>query len=476
MRRTLAREHHLPALALLAAACATGASEVRGSEVPGADLVAVSRAMARVDLGAPAAGADAGDQGAVVSRYLELYAAPRDEQTWGSFRGLADKNPGVPWGSLGMARIYVAWGTLDQADAELKRARAIDPSNWIAVLLRAAMEEKGGQSADARADYLDVVRIDPESPAARLGLARMLFQDGDVEGAYREAQRSLAALPGQTAALALLGQAAASLGRQGEAVDYLSRAAAASPRDAALRADLARVRLATGDAAGAVADYRAALKLQESLAWLRGLAAAASQAEDIDAEVFAAQGIARLEPGPAENWRRLAELRLEQRDEEGAEGALRRVIERDPQDAQSRLELGRILLARGQPLLAMEQFRAAGDLARAERTALERRLRVFPISAADPARIQRVVAERLDRLVREDSSGATPAGAIVLRVTVGAGGEASEVAVVEDTANSEWVRASAYWNLKNATYPNKTGRLTFRFTLGTPKVVKAAGR
>ncbi|HVP65754.1 MAG TPA: tetratricopeptide repeat protein [Anaeromyxobacteraceae bacterium] len=475
MRRTLAGERHLSVLALVATACATGSPEVKGADAAGADLLAVSRAMARVDLGAPPGGEAAPAEPAVVARYLELYAAPRDETTWGAFRALADKNADAPWGSLGMARVYVAWGTLDQADAEIGRARAIDPANWIALIIRAAAEDRAGLVADARVDYEEILKLDPESPAARLGLARILFASGDVEGANREAERSLAALPDQTAALALLGRCAAALGRQAEAIDYLSRAAAASPREAALRAELARARLETGDANGAVADWRAALKLEESLAYLRGLEAAASRAEDLDAEIQAAAGIARLEPGPAENWRRLATLRLEVRDEEGAEGALRRVIERDPQDAQSRLELGRILLARGEPLLAMEQFRAAGDVARAERGALERRLQVFPVAAAEPPRIQRVVAERLGRLIRQDASP-TASGVLVLRVTVGPGGEASEVAFVEDTVNSEWVRASAYWNLKNATYPNKAGRLTLRFKIGPSKVVQAAGR
>jgi tetratricopeptide (TPR) repeat protein len=477
MPRKRTEASYLYAAAALAAACAAVAPEVNVPSSPGPDLVAVSRAMARVDLGAPpeapAAGAESKE---AVDRFLALYALARDEQAWGAFRALADAHPKLPWGSLGMARIYIAWGTLDQAKAELQRARAADSANWIAVLLGGAVEERGGRIPEAQADYLEVLRVDPENPLARLGLARMLFQAGDFGGAYREAKRSLDALPGQTAALSLLGRTAAALGKKDEAVGYFSLAASAAPRDPAPLADLAGARLAAGDAKGAVAAWKEAVSLEETLAYLKGLAAAAAQAEDLEAGSYAAQGIARLDPATAANWRRLADLRLLQRDKEGAEAALRIAVERDPLDVQSRVTLGRLLLDRGQPLLAMAQFRAAGDAAHGERTDLERRLQVFPISRADPARIQRVVADRLDRVAVDAASVPRPSGALVLRVTVGPGGEATEVAVVEDATHDEWVRASAYWNLKNASYPDKAERLTFRFAIGASKVAKATKR
>jgi len=469
--------------ALAAAAVAAPARAQPPQRGADPDLVSVSRAMAAIDLGAPAApralAAPAGEAGSAeaVDPFLTVYALPRDERAWGAFRKLADQSPTVPWGSLGMARVYIAWRTFDQAETELARARALAPGNFIVLCLRAEMEERAGSTADARADYLDVLRIDPENPQARLGLARILARQGDAAGAHAEARRSLDALPGQTAALALLGTTAAEMGRGQEAVDYLSRAAAASPRDPEVRQALGRARLAAGDAAGSVAEWRAAVAIEATPATLGGLATAAAEAGDAEAQLEAAQGIVRLEPGPAANWRRLASLRLAARDEEGAEGALKRVVERDPRDAQSRLELGRILLGRGEALFALEQFRAAGEVARAERGALERRLQVSPSAGADLGAIQRLVAGRLDRVTRDDPDTPRQPGHLVMRVTVEEGGSASEVAVVEDTARDEWVRASAYWNLKDATYPKgKTGRFTFRFAPGAPRVAKAAGR
>jgi len=466
----------IPCAALaLATACAGLASggQKAPPEAPAPDLVAVARAMAALDLGAPAGpAAPRAEPPGPVDRFLALYALPRDEKGWKAFRALADEAPRLPWGSLGMARVYVAWGTLDQAKGELERARTLDPANWIERLLAGAMEERAGRVAEAREDYLEVLARDPENPMARLGLARLLSREGDFGGAYREARRSLDGLPGQTAALELLGQTSSALGKKEEAVSYFSLAAQASPMDAALRAELASARLAAGDAKGALVEWREAVRLEETLSSLRGLASAAAAAEDLPAETLAAQGIARLEPGPAANWRRLADLRLLQGDEEGAEAALRLAVERDPQDAQSRLTLGRLLLARGQPLLALGHFRSAGEAARPERANLERRLEVSPIPRTDLDRIRRLVASRLDRVAAGSLSAPQPAGALVLRVTVGAGGEATEVAVVEDAARDEWVRASAYWNLKNATYPAKAARLTFRFAIDATKAQK----
>ena len=483
MLRTMTRRLGPSTLAALAATCAAAAQDGKPPPQAGQDLVSVSRAMAAIDLGAPAAphamgpAPDGAGSAEAVDPFLAIYALPRDEQAWASFRKLADRAPSLPWGSLGMARIYIAWRILDQAEVEIGRARAVAPGNWIALCLRAEMNERGGKLPAARADYLEVLRADPESPQAHLGLARILAAQGDAAGAHAEALRSLEALPGQTSALGLLGATAAELGRRDEAVDYLARAAAASPRDPAARVALARARLAAGDAAGSVPEWRAAVALEETAGNLAGLASAAEEAGDAGARIEAAQGIVRLDPGPAENWRRLAALRLAARDEEGAEGALKRVVERDPKDAASRLALGRILLGRGQVLLAMDQFRGAGDAARAERAALERRLQVSPIAGADLAVIQRLVAGRLDRLGRDDPDAPPLGGRLVMRVTVEVGGHASEVAVLEDTARDEWVRASAYWNLKDATYPkDKTGRFTFRFAPRAPSVAKAAER
>ncbi len=55
-------------------------------------------------------------------------------------------------------------------------------------------------------------------------------------------------------------------------------------------------------------------------------------------------------------------------------------------------------------------------------------------------------------------------GQLKIRATVGPSGAASLVEVLEDGVHDPDVRACAYWNLRDAGYPqNKPGRFTFVF-------------
>ncbi len=58
-------------------------------------------------------------------------------------------------------------------------------------------------------------------------------------------------------------------------------------------------------------------------------------------------------------------------------------------------------------------------------------------------------------------------GTLRVRVTVDRDGQAGGVEVLEDTVHDEAVRATAYWNLKDASYPKgRPGRYAFSFSFG----------
>jgi hypothetical protein len=83
--------------------------------------------------------------------------------------------------------------------------------------------------------------------------------------------------------------------------------------------------------------------------------------------------------------------------------------------------------------------------------------------------LQRSVQGLVDRTWRARVAAGTPArsGALRLRVTVGPSGAASLVEVLEDSIEDADVRACAYWNLRDATFPpNKPGRYSFTFAFG----------
>ena len=59
---------------------------------------------------------------------------------------------------------------------------------------------------------------------------------------------------------------------------------------------------------------------------------------------------------------------------------------------------------------------------------------------------------------------AVSSGQLRIRSTVGPSGAASLVEILEDTVHDPDVRACAYWNLRDAAYPQKKpGRFTFVF-------------
>src|SRR6266498_3175195 len=99
--------------------------------------------------------------------------APRSEPArdgrWAQLRALAAELPESAFGQLGMARTYLAWNTLDQADHAIAAALETEPDCWLAVLVRAQVAERRERFPAAAADYRAVLQADPESPDAHLG-------------------------------------------------------------------------------------------------------------------------------------------------------------------------------------------------------------------------------------------------------------------------------------------------------------------
>ncbi len=467
----------LPTLApaLLAAACATAGRPAREAPRPRPDLVEVARAMTAIDAAdrkgaeelsgerqrrSAAAEADAKDPAA---RFLAIYAQPRGEDRWAELRALWKEFPDSAFGQVGMASVYVEWRTLDQADRAVAAALEIEPDHWLAVRYRAETAEKRGRLEFAADDYRTVLSADPGNPEAQLGLARISRAKGDSAATLRHARAALAEAPGLFGAHALLAAIAAETGDPGEAADRWARAVEASPRDREARVTLAKLLRQGGDAAGAVEHWRAAVQLQESAEALAALAEAARAAKDTKAELEAIEKLSALDPSAAE-WRRVAEIRLAAEDWDGAEKALRRALGRDPRDPAANAGLGRVQLHRGASQEAVEAFRAAGDAARDQLAPLERRLNIERVSRSDVTSLQRAVQALVDRTYRARPAGAAASGQLKLRVTVGPSGAASLVEVLEDSVRDPDVRACAYWNLRDAAYPqNKPGRYAFTF-------------
>jgi len=437
------------------------------------DYLAVSRALTEIDaadrrgeLGDELRWAEEAERAPqdAVAQFLAVAAQPAIDDRWGGFRDLSLQFPGsaLPW--VGMARAYVTWRTWDQAEKALAAALQRDPRCWLAVRVRAELEEARGQPDLARTDYQAVLGADPADPEAHLGLARLARGRGDAAEAHAQAAAALEGARTLPGAWAILAQLAEEAGEPDAAVDFWKGAVEQDPRDRGSRAALARLLSARGDPAAAVEQWRAALEIQEDPEALAALADAAQAAGDAEAEQRALERLAQLRPS-AEQWRRVAEVRLAAKDLVGAERAYRRVLEDRPKDEQTSLALGRILQARGDASGAVELLRAAGAPGREELVALERRLHLEKVARADLAALQKAVQALVDRTYRERlAASPSLSGNLRVRVTVDAVGAATAVEVLEDSMHDGDVRACAYWNLRDATYPpDQPGRYSFAF-------------
>lgn len=462
------------ALSLLAA-CATAGAPAREAPRPRPDLVMVARAMTAIDAAerkgaeivaerqkrSAAAEADPKDPAA---RFLAVYAQPRGEDRWGEFRTLWKEYPDSAFGQVGMASVYVEWRTLDQANRAIAAALEQEPDEWLAVRYRAETAEKRGRLEFAAEDYRTVLSADPANPEAHLGLARIARAKGDAGTAIREAETAIREAPDLFGAHVLLAGIATDRGDRATAAAHWAMAVEAGPRDRDARVTLAKLLRQEGDAAGAVAQWRAALQIKEDAEGLAALVEAAHAAHDAGAEVEAIERLSAVDPSSAE-WRRVAEIRLAAQDWEGAEKALRRALARDPRDAAANAGLGQVCLRRGATQEAVEAFRAAGEAGKGDLAALERRLNLERVNRSDVTLLQRAVQALVDRTYRARLSDVPSlSGVLKVRVTVGPSGAASLVEVLEDSVHDPDVRACAYWNLRDAGYPqNKPGRYSFTF-------------
>jgi tetratricopeptide (TPR) repeat protein len=467
-----------PAVLLCVLLSVTGAAALAAEPArdPSRDYVSVSRAMTEIDAAerqgeladelrwaksAESAPLDAAAQ------FLAVAAQPGIENRWAGYRDLSLQFPrsALPW--VGMARTYLAWRTWDQVERAIKTALQRDPGCWLAVRIRADMAVVRNKPEAAQADYQEVLKADPKNPEAHFGLARLARARGDLDGAHAHAAAALEEARTLPGAWAILAQISQDIGEPGAAIDFWNGAVEQAPRDRVARVTLARLLTSQGQHAAAVEQWKAAVDIKEDPESLAALADAARAAGDGETERSALERMARLKPD-ADQWRRVADARLAAADLSEAELAYRKALEARPRDEQANLGMGRVQLARGKSVEAVESLRAAGAAGQADLAALEARLNLQKIGRNDVNALQRAVQAQVDRTYRARLAQ-TPSlsGKLRLRVTVDGSGAASLVEVLEDSVHDDDVRACAYWNLRDASYPPEhAGRYSFAFTFG----------
>lgn len=410
----------------------------------------------------------------VMTRVYIAWCSMVSDDAWNQFKNIAQIHPDNPWAHYGMGRVYTAWKMGDQArtefEAALKKNPRFSPAmTGLADLLR--VQQAWGA---AESKYREALAI-TNDPQAHAGLGLALLEQQKPAEAKRELLAAITGWPDQPAALAALIKLLAA-DKDPNLIEATARLVDLRPRDREIRRQLADLRFEAGETEAAIADYERLLKLgNPDPMVVRRLIGEYRQRNKVEAEQsmqVVLAGLERDDPAPV---LRLAELKLGQNDLEGAQAQYLAALERDPNRAQTLVELAKLRVRMNALFEALEFYRRASKLegpaadeAKAEVVRIEGEVKlpkkpakgsVDAIYNAAAGSLQAVYAER--RRVKPDL-----AGDLKLRVRVAADGVVQGVDVVGDTVGDPVLTAHAYFVLRDATFEKRKREPVFEFELG----------
>ncbi len=187
--------------------------------------------------------------------YLAARIAPDRARQAALFDEALARDPGHAWALVGRAVMLLRGGDADASEATALRATRIAPELAMPWLFMGSMRLARGELDAAAAAYREGVRRDPGDLRGHLGLVAVLREQSDRSAASAAALAALTLAPGDTVVTTVAGDALVGAGvpaRLREALDVLDAAQDAIARGASSRILRARLRLALGDADGAL--------------------------------------------------------------------------------------------------------------------------------------------------------------------------------------------------------------------------------
>ncbi len=403
-------------------------------------------------------------------KLLSAWATPDLQTSWDRLRAQVDPFHPFAWPELGMARIYLAWNTPDQAQQALARAMGIDPNIAEAYVLKAQLELSQGQVADARADDQKALALRPDDPFAFDGLAKAALAQHDSAAARSFFDQARRAWPEDFTAirgLADLDEAAADVVRALDELDALHKLA---PQETALWLESGRLRQKAGDLAGAAHDFEAALERGAHDPDLLALLARTYRSQHRDADERRVLYELVDEKPDAPSWHRLADLDLAAGDDSRALHDYRQAVRADAADVDARLAIARLEAKRGDIDGAITTFREAvaeRPAARPELSALEAQIHLAPKPLSGGLmKINAELGAQLNKLYRQLLVSKPALGGLLrLRVIVRKDGQVDQEEFVEDTVGDPILAANLFWNAHDAHFPPADAKYVFKFEL-----------
>ena len=264
-----------------------------------------------------------------------LFHLDRHEAAVDALSTAVEIEPGLPIAGklfLLMGRAARAMGRLDEAEAHLRRATALEPGRADALLDLAGVVDTRGGRAEADALLARARALRPGDPAHLQNVAEALRQQERHEEALAVFREVLAISPGFALAHAGIGDTLFRLGRHEAALAAIDRALSLQPD----------------------------LEVAGSLRHLAGQAAQHLNRPDEAARHYAEA--VRIDPRDAASIDRLAMVRFGEQRYEAALALYRQVLELTPDSAQTYSNIGAALYYLGRPDEALRHFERAVEI------------------------------------------------------------------------------------------------------------------
>jgi Tfp pilus assembly protein PilF len=409
--------------------------------------------------------------------YVAWLTLPTDD-SWNQLKALAPIFPDNPWVHYGMGRVYVKWKMADQARNELNQVLKRDPKFFPALASLGDLASQRDELPEAEAFYRQALVIAPDDPLALTGLGLVLLKQGKKDQAREALKTSTHAYPEQPAALVALVPLLVD-SKDAASVEAAQAVCELRPKDAVARRQLADLKFAAGDLAGAAKEFEKLSRLGGSdAAVLAQLAGIYKTLGNADEEERIEQNLAALEPTSTQHNLRLADLHRAKKDLEGTEAQYLEVLARDPKHVGAQLALARLKTDAGLDYEAVERLRAAkaADPANTEvATQLEALEASFKLGnhqlKGNVNGINWAIIATLDKLFTErKASKPSLAGKIKVRVHISDDGRATAVDVLEDTVKDPLLVGHVYFKFRDAEYyERKKVEPVVEFELGGAK-------
>jgi putative PEP-CTERM system TPR-repeat lipoprotein len=249
-----------------------------------------------------------------------------------AFEAALKKDPKFVPAAAALAGLDIAAGRGDSARKRLQDLVGADPTNVQArVALADVTMRTGGTGAEVSQIYAAAVKANPTQMQARLLHVEHLLRMGDSQAALIAAQDAVAALPGQSEALAALGRAQLAAGDARQAVATFGQLANQHPTDVMHQLRLAEAQVAAKDLAAARNVLRKALEIDPaSFPAKRSLAALALQQERPDEARTIAREVQKSRPNEASGYQLEGDVERQQKNWPAAVAAYRKAFAISP--------------------------------------------------------------------------------------------------------------------------------------------------